>query len=48
MESFIVAGIELEIENCLVLSGISNRKIADEFPYRPHFILNGVGDIIKD
>lgn len=47
MDTDIVAGIESEIETCLVLSGISNRKIADEFPYRPHYILNGVGDIIK-
>ena len=47
MDTDIIAGIESEIDTCLVLSGISSRDTVDEFPYRPHYILNGVGDIVR-
>jgi len=47
MDTDVIAGIESEIQTCLVLSGISNRNTLDEFAYSPHFILNGVEDIIK-
>lgn len=43
----IIAGIESEIDTCLVLSGITTIKEIDQFAYRPHFVLNGVEDIIK-
>ena len=45
MDTDIISGIESEIDTCLVLSGISNKNTAEQFPYRPHFILNGVGEI---
>ncbi len=47
MDTDIIAGIESEIDTCLVLSGISDRKTAGEYAYRPHYILEGVGDIIS-
>jgi NagD protein len=46
MDTDIIAGIESEIDTLLVLSGISTREMIHNFPYRPHFVLNGVGDII--
>ena len=48
MDTDIVAGIEAEIDTCLVLTGISEEKTIDEFAYRPRFILNGVNEIVKD
>jgi NagD protein len=47
MDTDIVAGIESEIDTCLVLSGITSRDIVDHFPYRPKYILNGVADLIQ-
>ena len=47
MDTDIIAGIESEIETILVLSGISTRESVEEFPFRPDYIFNGVGDIIK-
>ncbi len=47
MDTDIIAGIESEIDTILVLSGISSRETAELFPYRPDYILNGVGDIVK-
>ncbi len=46
MDTDIIAGIESEIDTCLVLSGISNEKTVEEFPYKPSIILNCVGDIV--
>ena len=47
MDTDIIAGIESEIDTCLVLSGITTQDEIDQFAYRPLFILNGVEDIIK-
>lgn len=47
MDTDIIAGIESEIDTCLVLSGITDRKMMNEFAYRPHYILNGVVDLVK-
>jgi len=46
MDTDIIAGIESEIDTCLVLSGISNRRTVGEFPYRPTIILEGVNEIV--
>lgn len=48
MDTDIVAGIEAEIDTCLVLSGISSRQTINEFAYRPRYILQGVNEIVKD
>jgi NagD protein len=47
MDTDIIAGIESEIDTCLVLSGITSVKEIDQYAYRPHFVLNGVIDIIN-
>jgi NagD protein len=47
MDTDIRAGLESEIDTLLVLSGITTRKDIDQFPYKPHFILDGVIDIVR-
>ncbi len=47
MDTDIVAGIESELDTVLVLSGVSSLETINDFPYRPMYILNGVGDIVK-
>ena len=47
MDTDIISGIESELDTVLVLSGVTSREDLRLFPYRPKFILNGVGDIGK-
>lgn len=47
MDTDMIAGIESEIDTCLVMSGISNLDTLNEFPYSPRFILNGVVDLVS-
>lgn len=47
MDTDIIAGIESNIDTILVLSGVTNREDINNFPYRPKYILEGVGDILK-
>lgn len=46
MDTDIIAGIESEIDTCLVLSGITSKDTIDQFPYKPKYILNGVADLV--
>ncbi|MGJ3246030.1 MAG: HAD-IIA family hydrolase [Elainellaceae cyanobacterium] len=46
MDTDIIAGIESEIETVLVLSGVTSLDDLKEFAYRPHYVLNGVGDMV--
>ncbi len=46
MDTDIVAGIESEITTVLVLSGVTDEQELKRFAYRPHYILDGVGDIV--
>ncbi len=48
MDTDIIAGIESEIDTCLVLSGITSIREVSLYPYRPKFILNSVADIVSD
>ena len=48
MDTDIVAGIEAEIDTCLVLSGISTKQTINEFAYCPRYVLQGVNEIVKD
>ncbi|MBE6613362.1 MAG: HAD family hydrolase [Ruminococcaceae bacterium] len=48
MDTDIIAGIESEFDTVLVLSGVTKLENLGDFPYRPGYILNGVGDIVKD
>ena len=47
MDTDIIAGIESNVDTVLVLSGVTSRENIDLFPYRPKYILNGVGEIVK-
>lgn len=47
MDTDIIAGVESEIDTVLLLSGVTTFHIMRKFPYRPTYIYNGVGDIIK-
>ena len=46
MDTDIICGLESEIDTLLVLSGITDRDGIDKFPYRPHYVLNGVIDLV--
>ena len=35
-----------DMDTVLVLSGVTSEEMLVNFPYRPSYILNGVGDII--
>ena len=45
MDTDIIAGIETGLDTVLVLSGVSTLKTCEQYPYRPRFILKGVGEI---
>ena len=47
MDTDIIAGIESNVDTALVLSGVTSREDIDNFPYRPKYILDGVGDLLK-
>ncbi|HOW10061.1 MAG TPA: HAD-IIA family hydrolase [Bacteroidales bacterium] len=47
MDTDVRCGLESEIDTLLVLSGITSREEIDRFPYRPHYILDGVIDLVK-
>ena len=45
MDTDIIAGIESELDTVLVLSGVTTLEGINQFPYRPTYILNDVGEI---
>ena len=47
MDTDIIAGIESNVDAVLVLSGVTKREDIDLFPYRPKYVLDGVGDIVR-
>ncbi len=47
MDTDIIAGIESNVDTVLVLSGVTKIEDIDNFPYRPKYIVNGVGDLVK-
>ena len=47
MDTDIIAGIESNVDTVLVLSGVTKREDIETFPYRPKYVLNGVGDLLK-
>ena len=46
MDTDIVAGVECGIDTVLVLSGVTTEHERRKFPYRPRYVLSGVGDIV--
>ena len=47
MDTDIIAGIESNIDTVLVLSGVTSMEDIDNFPYRPKYIVEGVGALAK-
>ncbi len=45
MDTDIVAGMETGLDTVLVLSGVSDLTTIGQFPYRPTYVLEGVGKI---
>ena len=48
MDTDIIAGIESNIDTVLVLTGVTDREDIGNFPYRPKYVLEGIGDIVKN
>jgi len=48
MDTDIIAGIESEIDTVLVMTGVTTKSTMKSFPYRPKYILDGVGDVINN
>ena len=46
MDTDIIAGVEAEIATVLVLSGVTRREDLKRFAYQPHYIVNGIGDLV--
>jgi NagD protein len=47
MDTDIIAGIESNVDTVLVLSGVTALEDIDKFPYRPKYIIQGVGELVK-
>ncbi len=47
MDTDIIAGVESSIETVLVLSGVTSPEVLRTFTYRPTYIYENVGEIIK-
>jgi NagD protein len=45
METDIIGGLESGMTTCLVLTGVTSRKAAGKYPYKPDYIFDSVGDI---
>ncbi len=48
MDTDIIAGIESDIDTVLVMTGVTTKDTLSSFPYRPKFILDGVGEVINN
>lgn len=47
MDTDIISGIESLIDTVLVLSGVTSEDMISKFPYKPTYVLNGVGEIMN-
>ncbi len=47
MDTDIIAGIESNVDTVLVLTGVTAREDINLFPYRPKYVLSGVGEIVS-
>ena len=45
MDTDIVGGLESGMTTCLVLSGVTTRKVMKRFPYQPDYVFNNLGEI---
>jgi NagD protein len=46
MDTDVRCGLEAEIDTLLVLSGITSREEINNFPYMPHYVLDGINDLV--
>ena len=46
MDTDIIAGIESNVDTILVLTGVTAREDIGNFPYRPKYIFDGIGNIL--
>ena len=46
METDILGGINMGYETILVLTGTTAREDIEKYPYRPHFVVESVADLI--
>ena len=47
MDTDIIAGIESNVDTILVLSGVTSKEDIGNFPSRPKYVFDGVGDIVR-
>ncbi|WP_104431645.1 HAD-IIA family hydrolase [Kineococcus xinjiangensis] len=47
MDTDIVAGMEAGLRTFLVLTGSTKREQVDRFPFRPHRVVDSVGDLVQ-
>jgi len=45
MDTDIIAGVESGLDTILVLTGVTNRKEVERYPYRPTWIVNSIADV---
>ena len=48
MDTDVIAGMESGLATVLVLSGCTSRADINDYPYRPTYILNGVGEVVAE
>ena len=46
MDTDIIAGIESNLDTVLVLSGVTSKEEIASFPYRPKYVVDGVGSLL--
>ncbi|MFH0841334.1 MAG: HAD-IIA family hydrolase [Bacteroidota bacterium] len=46
MDTDVRCGLESEIDTLLVLSGITSREEINNYPYMPHYVLDGIKDLV--
>ncbi len=47
MDTDIIAGIESNVDTVLVLSGVTTKEDIELFPYRPKYVVESVGSMLK-
>ena len=47
MDTDIIAGIESNVDTVLVLTGVTAKEDIAMFPYRPKYVVDGVGSLLK-
>ena len=47
MDTDIIAGIESNVDTVLVLTGVTSKEDIALFPYRPKYVVDGVGSLLK-